>query len=110
MTISTLVVNYHEITLLLDFLQVLLFMVLYEDGVTFLPECGADKSISSLTVISPPHLWIHNDSMYVRFDGMRNTKTWSKSTLLLVGDIVLKCLLSGEVLKWLGRFETTSLI
>ena len=24
--------------------------------------------------------WIHNDSMYVRFGGIRNTKTWSKST------------------------------
>ena len=23
--------------------------------------------------------WVHNDSMYVRFAGMRNTKTWSKS-------------------------------
>ena len=24
-------------------------------------------------------VWIHNDSMYVRFGGIRNTKTWSKS-------------------------------
>ena len=24
--------------------------------------------------------WVHNDFMYVRFAGMRNTKTWSKST------------------------------
>ena len=23
--------------------------------------------------------WVHNDFMYVRFAGMRNTKTWSKS-------------------------------
>ena len=23
--------------------------------------------------------WIHNDSMYVKFGGIRNTKTWSKS-------------------------------
>ena len=41
---------------------------------TFLPECGADSNI-------PTHLWIHNDSMYVSFGGIRNTKTWSKSTL-----------------------------
>ena len=41
---------------------------------TFLPECGADSDI-------PTHLWIHNDrSMYVRFGGIRNTKTWSKSS------------------------------
>ena len=38
----------------LDFVQVLLSKVLYEGCMTFLPECGADKSISSLTVISPP--------------------------------------------------------
>ena len=25
--------------------------------------------------------WIHNDFMYVRFGGMRNTKTWSKSNV-----------------------------
>ena len=25
--------------------------------------------------------WMHNDFMYVRFSGIRNTKTWSKSTL-----------------------------
>ena len=25
--------------------------------------------------------WIHNDSMYVTFGGIRNTKTWSKSNL-----------------------------
>ena len=24
-------------------------------------------------------VWIHNDSMYVRFGGIRNTKTWTKS-------------------------------
>ena len=28
-------------------------------------------------------LFIHNDSMYVRFGGIRNSKTWSKSTLLV---------------------------
>ena len=47
---------------------------------TFLPECGADKFISDSNI--PTHLWIHNDSMYVRFGGIRNTKTWSKSTHL----------------------------
>ena len=25
-------------------------------------------------------MWIHDDSMYVRLGGMRNTKTWSKSS------------------------------
>ena len=33
---------------------------------------------------------VHNDFMYVRFAGMRNTKTWSKSTL------VFKFLHSGQ--------------
>ena len=42
---------------------------------TFLPECGAVFQISLCIV------WIHNDSMYVRFGGIRNTKTWSKSTV-----------------------------
>ena len=49
---------------------------------TFLPECGADKSCISYFISDsniPTHLRIHNDSMYVRFAGMRNTKTWSKS-------------------------------
>ena len=27
--------------------------------------------------------WVHNDFMYARFAGMRNTKTWSKSTFVL---------------------------
>ena len=29
--------------------------------------------------------WMHNDFMYVRFGGMRNTKTWSKSNCHLNG-------------------------
>ena len=39
---------------------------------TFLPECGAVFQ-TSLCIV-----WIHNDSMYVRFGGIKNTKTWSK--------------------------------
>ena len=31
------------------------------------------------TVGFPPSKWIHNDSMYVTFGGIRNTKAWSKS-------------------------------
>ena len=31
--------------------------------------------------ISPLIRWIHNDSMYVGYGGMRNTKTWSKFNL-----------------------------
>ena len=43
---------------------------------TFLPECGAGKSIEkNLSLFK----WMHNDFMYVRFGGMRNTKTWHKS-------------------------------
>ena len=45
---------------------------------TFLPECGADcisLDRSFFLLIK----WVHNDFMYVRFAGMRNTKTWSKS-------------------------------
>ena len=44
---------------------------------TLLPECGALYFISDSNI--PTHLWIHNDSMYVRFGGISNTKTWSKS-------------------------------
>ena len=49
---------------------------------TFLLEIEADQSVFVFhqTVGSPLIRWIHNDSMYVRFGGMRNTKTWSKST------------------------------
>ena len=48
---------------------------------TFLPECGADKSFvfqhrEGFSLFK----WMHNDFMYVRYGGMRNTKTWSKST------------------------------
>ena len=32
------------------------------------------------TVGFPPIRWLHNDFMYVRFGGIRNTKTWGKST------------------------------
>ena len=47
---------------------------------TFLPEYVADNVFQiSLCII-----WIHNDSMYVRFGGIRNTKTWSKSRLLWI--------------------------
>ena len=42
-------------------------------------EFGADKFVFHQTAISPPIMWILNDSMYVRFGGVRNTKTWSKS-------------------------------
>ena len=45
----------------------------------FFPEFGADKSVFHQTVESPPIRWIHNDSMYVRYGGIRNTRTWSKS-------------------------------
>ena len=44
---------------------------------TFLPECGLTKVFQiSLCIV-----WMHNYSMYVRFGGIRNTKTWSKSRL-----------------------------
>ena len=42
---------------------------------TFLLECGADKSVFQTSLCSA---WIHNDFIYVRFGGIRNTKTWSK--------------------------------
>ena len=47
---------------------------------TFLSELKAEFGIFHQTVGSPFIRWIHNDSMYVRFGGMRNTKAWSKST------------------------------
>ena len=48
---------------------------------TFLPECGADKSMYfSIEKDFSLFKWMHNDFMYVRFGGMRNTKTWSKCT------------------------------
>ena len=52
---------------------------------TFLPECGADKSLYfSRQKLFLLIKWVHNDFMYVRFAGMRNTKTWSKSTNWMV--------------------------
>ena len=45
---------------------------------TFCQEFGADKSLYFV-----PIRWIHNDSLYVRFGGVRNTNTWSKSTYML---------------------------
>ena len=58
---------------------------------TFLPECGADKRTfligqrKSIEQDFSLLKWVHNDFMYARFAGMRNTKTWSKSTALHVG-------------------------
>ena len=40
---------------------------------TFFQEFGADNYFV-------PIRWIHNVSMYVTFGGIRNTKTWTKST------------------------------
>ena len=50
---------------------------------TFLLECWADKFVFHPTVISPPIMTVHNDSIYVRFCGIRNTKTGSKSREIL---------------------------
>ena len=42
----------------------------------FFPEFGADISLYfHQTVGSPLIRWIYNDSMYVRFGEIRNTKT-----------------------------------
>ena len=53
---------------------------------TILPEFGADKSCIKFafyqTVGSPLISWIHNDSMYVRFGGMRNTMILCRSYLV----------------------------
>ena len=48
---------------------------------TFLPECGAGMYFSRQKFFLLIK-WVHNDFMHVRFAGMRNTKTWSKSTYL----------------------------
>ena len=48
---------------------------------TFFQEFGAGMYFT-LKVIFSPLWWIHNDSMYVRFGGIRNTKTWSKFSTL----------------------------
>ena len=45
---------------------------------TFLPESGANKSIAFVfdqTEGLPLIRWIHNNSTYVRFGGIKNTKT-----------------------------------
>ena len=44
---------------------------------TFFPEFGV---VFHWRVGSLPIRRIHNDSMYVRFGGIRNTKIWSKSS------------------------------
>ena len=48
---------------------------------TFLPECGADNLYFSRQKLFLLIKWVHNDFMYVRFAGIRNTKTWSKYKL-----------------------------
>ena len=53
---------------------------------TFFQEFGADKSISS-----DRSRWLNNDSMYVRFGGIRNTKTWSKSSPMLSQKLAIVC-------------------
>ena len=62
---------------------------------TFWPACGADKSISSLSNLPHPSQWVHNDSMYVRLGGIRNTKTWSKSRFLV--DITRKIMMDSDL-------------
>ena len=47
---------------------------------TFFPEFCADKILYFIRQWDPPPIrWIHNDFIYVRYGGIRNTKTWSKS-------------------------------
>ena len=46
----------------------------------FFPEFSADKSVFQQKEGFSLIKWIHNVFMYARFGGMRNTKTWSKST------------------------------
>ena len=57
---------------------------------SFLPEFGV---VFHQTFGSPPIRWIHNDSMYVRFGEIRNTKTWSKSTVSV-------CMHKEKIIKW----------
>ena len=54
---------------------------------TFFEEFGADVVFHG-TVEFPPSKWIHNDSMYVTIGGIRNIKTWSKSALEVMKNIV----------------------
>ena len=42
---------------------------------TFFLQFGAERR-RFLSLIK----WIHNDFMYVKFGGIRNTRPWSKST------------------------------
>ena len=53
---------------------------------TFLPECGADNFSRQKFFLLIK--WVHNDFMYVRFAGMRNTKTWNKSSIGHIPEIV----------------------
>ena len=49
----------------------------------------SDKSLYFI-----PIRWIHNESMYVRFGVIRNTKTWSKSkfsSIVLLNTVSLIC-------------------
>ena len=50
---------------------------------TFLLECWADKFVFHPSVFSSPIMMVHNDSMYVRFCGIKNKKTWRKSRKIL---------------------------
>ena len=49
---------------------------------TFFKNLVLTKVVFHRTIGFPPSEWIHNDSIYIRFGGIRNTMTWSKFTLL----------------------------
>ena len=46
---------------------------------TFFQNSVLSKFVFQQTVSFSHIKWIHNDFVYVRFGGMRKTKTWSKS-------------------------------
>ena len=56
---------------------------------TFLPKCGADKTVFQQTESFSLIKWIHNDFMNVKFGGMRNTQTWSNSTLYYERNLIV---------------------
>ena len=62
-----------------------------------LPEFGADKGVFHQTVGAPFIRWIHHDSIYVRFGGMKSTKTWGKSRLVLKSHLLLKWALKDNI-------------
>ena len=73
-----------ECPLNVDFIEVILALALYEHSMTFTGNLNLVLTkLCQQTVGFPFTTEMHNNFIYDRFDGIRSTKTWSKSTKMI---------------------------